>query len=68
MLRRPPTAITLTQEDIARYEEMRQQRLEAQQIAPSDDVFSDSTARTATANGATDKQNPRTAEQRIMGR
>jgi hypothetical protein len=71
MLRRPPTAITLTQEDVARYDEMREQRLQAQrqqQIAQSD-VFTDNAASSSrNNNGAAEKQKPRTAEQRIMGR
>lgn len=69
MLRRPPTAITLTQDDIARYEEARQQRLEAQQMTQQSNVFSESsTTSIRDINGPADRQKNRTTEQRILGR
>jgi len=69
MLRRPPTAITLTQDDIARYEEARQQRIEAQQMVQQSDSFAQTTqSRNRDASGPADSQRLRTAEQRIMGR
>jgi len=69
MLRRPPTAITITQDDIARYEEARQQRIEAHQRAQQSDSFAEpAQSRSRAANGPADTQRTRTAEQRIMGR
>jgi hypothetical protein len=62
MLRRAPTAITLTQDDIARYEESRQRRLLAQQQSQAPDA-----ARHNSGSGRQTMQPARSKEDRIMG-
>jgi hypothetical protein len=65
MLRRTPTSITLTQDDITRYEEARKKRLLAQQQAEaSSGVFMSGKG---TEQGTVTAQGGRSKEDRIMG-
>jgi hypothetical protein len=66
MLRRPPTAITLTQDDITRYEETRQKRLLEQQQTSQISRSSFESSRNSKQSGATSGAG-RSKEQRIMG-
>jgi hypothetical protein len=68
MLRRSPTTISLTQDDLTRYDEARKQKLEAQHKAqqPGSSLENLGTGNRG-ANDPADKQKVRTAEQRIMG-
>lgn len=69
MLRRSPTTISLTQDDITRYDEARKQKLEAQHMAQqSGSSLENVGTGSRVMNGPADKQKVRTAEQRIMGR
>ena len=69
MLRRSPTTISLTQDDITRYDEARKQKLEAQHKAHQQGSSLENLGTgNSGANGPADKQKARTAEQRIMGR
>jgi hypothetical protein len=66
MLRRAPTSITLTQDDITRYEEARQKRLRAQQQAEM--IFeTTSKASQAAEQSTADARGNRSKEERIMG-
>lgn len=64
MLRRPPTVITLTSDDINAYEENRQKRLEEQQTMENKRV-----ARTNSNTAVEEKRRTkaRSAQERIMG-
>jgi hypothetical protein len=65
MLRRPPTAIILTSEDIIRYEEARQRKLArvAEEAMVESSKTDPKTKRTKTAEGKAQ----RSASDRIMG-
>jgi hypothetical protein len=65
MLRRTPTSITLTQDDITRYEEARQKRLLAQQQAEMSSGAYRSGNGTEQAIATT--RGGRSKEERIMG-
>jgi hypothetical protein len=65
MLRRPPTAIILTSEDIIRYEEARQQKLA--QKAREESVESAKPATKSKRAKDTDEKAQRSASDRIMG-
>jgi len=67
MLRRSPTTIPLTQDDITRYDEARKQKLEVQHMAQQSGSFLENVD-TGSRGLNADKQKARTAEQRIMGR
>lgn len=69
MLRRTPTTISLTQDDITRYDEARKQKLEAQHVAQqSGSSLENVDTGSRGLNGPAEKQKVRTAEQRIMSR
>jgi hypothetical protein len=65
MLRRPPTAIVLTSEDIIRYEEARQQKL-AQKARDASVESSKPAPKSKRAKEPDDKAQ-RSASERIMG-
>jgi hypothetical protein len=68
MLRRPPTAIILTSEDIIRYEEARQQKLAqiAQRVREMSAETAKPAAKSKRTNTASEKAQ-RSASDRIMG-
>jgi hypothetical protein len=66
MLRRPPTAITLSNEDILKFEESRKKRL-AEKRAQAASQSSQSGSKSTETQGAAQKSGNQTATDRIMG-
>jgi hypothetical protein len=64
MLRRQPTAITLTSEDVLKFEEDRQRRLAQNN---SENAFDRQQASNVTEKHATEEPRQKTANDRIMG-
>lgn len=66
MLRRPPTAITLSSEDILKFEESRKKKL-AQKRSEAASESSQDVAKSVETQGGAEKSGNQTATDRIMG-
>jgi hypothetical protein len=64
MLRRQPTAISLTAEDIVKFDEERQRRLAQKNM---ENAFDRSKASNSAEKHITEKSRPKTTADRIMG-
>jgi Anaphase-promoting complex APC subunit CDC26 len=64
MLRRQPTAISLTPEDVVKFEEDRQRRLAQKNM---ENVFDNSKGSNAAEKHSSEKPRPKTTADRIMG-